>query len=415
MKVCLDAGHGIKTPGKRTPKFEDGSFIHEAEQNYKIMEKVSDHLVRNGIEVACTNKDIQYDMPLRKRASIEKKAKVDMFVSIHKNASRGTWQTYAKGIETFVHKKGFGAERIAKIIHKHLINDTNMMDRGITEGYRYINGKPIYVLKETDSPAILLELGFMDFKPEAEQMKSTKWHDKYAKAIAKGICEHFGVQFKDIDLTPIISKPTATLEQMKQWAVNKKVSQEFINLASMYYTMAHEIGINPVMAYAQCAHETGFLYKIPSAAGLDTSYHNPCGLKITQGGGDHQASAHKRFLSWEDGISAHLDHLALYAGVSGYPKKNTLDPRHSSWIFGKAKYVESLSGNWAPSKSYASKFLRYMKEIEKTVVVPVVNEELEKATLKIKVLEAEKTELLIQNAELQETINQIKVLTERWK
>lgn len=188
--------------------------------------------------------------------------------------------------------------------------------------------------------------------------------------------------------TPIISESTASIEQMKQWARNKKASEEFVRLADMYYTMAQKIGINPVMAYAQFAHETGYLYKIPSSAGLDASYHNPCGLKTTKGGGDYQASAHTRFKSWEDGISAHLDHIALYAGVVGYPRKDTLDPRHFSWIFGRAKYIEDLSGKWAPSKSYATKILKFMTEIQDTKV-DIASKELEKARDRIKQLEEE--------------------------
>ena len=57
MKVCLDAGHANKTPGKRTP---DG--VHESEQNYYIMFKLAEYLELNGFEVCFTNTDINYDI-----------------------------------------------------------------------------------------------------------------------------------------------------------------------------------------------------------------------------------------------------------------------------------------------------------------------------------------------------------------
>ena len=184
VKVCLDAGHANITPGKRTP---DG--VHESEQNYPIMFKVAEYLKLNGLEVCFTNTDINYDMSLRRRVEMEKNSKADIFVSIHKNACIGKWQTTAKGIESYVVFKGGRAEKLANCIHKHLIKDTKMKDRGVKT-------MELYVCKYTNAPAVLVELGFMDYKEEAKQMKDPVWHDRYAKAITKGICEYFGISVK---------------------------------------------------------------------------------------------------------------------------------------------------------------------------------------------------------------------------
>ena len=180
MKICLDAGHGLYTLGKRSP-----NGTKEAEQNYPIMIKIVEYLKLNGIDVVCTNTDIKNDMSLQDRVKKANASKSDVFISIHKNAITGTWQDKAKGIESFVYKKGANAEKLANKIHKNLIADTKMQDRKVKEAN-------FYVLKNTSMPAVLLELGFMDFKIEAEQMKNPEWHDKYAIAITKGICEYFG-------------------------------------------------------------------------------------------------------------------------------------------------------------------------------------------------------------------------------
>ena len=77
---------------------------------------------------------------------------------------------------------------------------------------------------------------------------------------------------------------------------------------------------------------------------------------------------HHRFDSWEDGIDAHLDHLALYAGFFGYPKKKseTKDPRHYKFIFGRALTVKDLGGNgrWAPSPTYGLEIAEMVKGLE---------------------------------------------------
>ena len=85
---------------------------------------------------------------------------------------------------------------------------------------------------------------------------------------------------------------------------------------------------------------------------IDASFHNPCGLKIPRGGGNFDADAHQRFPTWAQGIIAHIDHLALYAGALSYPRTDTPDPRHVASLLGKAKTVEALGGKWAPAADY---------------------------------------------------------------
>lgn len=210
MKVCLDAGHANTTPGKRTPKFDDGTFIHEAEQNYPIMFKVADYLKFNGIEVVITNENINYDMSLKDRVKVANINNVDIFISIHKNAYKGEWQTSAKGISTYIHKKGYNAEKLADKLQAHLIKDTNMRNRGVKEWER------LYVTKYTSMPATLVELGFMDYREEAEQMKNPLWQNKFAKAITKGICEYFGkVAAFQVEIDEL-KKANSKIKKLKQ-------------------------------------------------------------------------------------------------------------------------------------------------------------------------------------------------------
>ena len=192
IKICLDAGHGLYTAGKRTPAFSDGSTIKEAEQNYPIMFKLGQYLKLNGFDVVYTNSDIKYDMSLKERVDVSNKANADLFISLHKDAITGKWQTTASGIGAYIYKTGGNAEKVAKLIQTKLIKDTGSKDRGIkTDNF--------YVIKYTNAPAVLLELGFMDYMEEAKQMKDSVWHDRYAKAIANGICEYYNVKFIDAD------------------------------------------------------------------------------------------------------------------------------------------------------------------------------------------------------------------------
>ncbi|MCF8010846.1 MAG: glucosaminidase domain-containing protein [Clostridiales bacterium] len=162
--------------------------------------------------------------------------------------------------------------------------------------------------------------------------------------------------------TPIISSAKIGVKQAQQWAKSRGASDVFIELAELYWELVDSHGgVNPAGAYAQAAKETGF-GKFNGV--VSENYKNPCGMKIHEGGANNDPGAHQKFNTWEDGVAAHLDHLALYAGAPGYPKNVTTDPRHFSVIKGRASSFEELGGNWAPSGEYGESLVkRYLNPL----------------------------------------------------
>ena len=185
-----------------------------------------------------------------------------------------------------------------------------------------------------------------------------------------------GTSSRAIGNVNIISTVDTSLERVEAWARSKNATETFVGLAKLYKKYAElRGGVNWVVAYVQAAKETGY-GKFGGV--LDESYHNPCGLKNPEAGDDYDAGAHKKFDNWEQGVLAHLDHLALYAAADGFPKtsylKNwkdeplaeneTYDPRHVGWfgttggILGKAKDVLGLTGSWASDPNYGIELFR---------------------------------------------------------
>ncbi len=154
-----------------------------------------------------------------------------------------------------------------------------------------------------------------------------------------------------------------SIEQMKEWARLRAADPLFIDLAPVFYEIAVNTGIDPAVIYAQSAKETDFMR---FTGVLDASFKNPCGMKVTAGGGDYDRDAHMRFASWEEGIQAQADHLALYAGLAGYPKAGSPDPRHFPFLFGTAPTLEDLNGKWAPSKIYGKTIVWFVNEMVDT-------------------------------------------------
>lgn len=151
--------------------------------------------------------------------------------------------------------------------------------------------------------------------------------------------------------TPILGSASSTPAAASSWARANGATPTFARLAPIYWQVATARGVRPEVAYALSAKETGF----GNFGGvLDPSFKNVCGLKVTSGGGNYDPNAHKRFPSWRAGIAACVDHLALYAGQQGYPKRSTPDPRHFSFLAGRAPTVEALGGKWAPAPSYGT-------------------------------------------------------------
>lgn len=207
---------------------------------------------------------------------------------------------------------------------------------------------------------------------------------------------------KEEQKTNIIGKAEVSKEKMMAWAKNKNNNEEYLFVMDLAWEMAEHLGIRPDVVCCQISKETGYLYKNGSAAGLDASFHNPCGLKITQGGGDYVASAHMKFPSWEHGILAYLDHLSLYIGLEGYPleKDYTLDPRHFPYLKGTAKYVEDLGGKWCPNVEYGKDIVRMVNEIKGNEIKEEIKEE-----VKEEVKENEKKENEIKGGEKMLPIN----------
>ena len=184
-------------------------------------------------------------------------------------------------------------------------------------------------------------------------------------------------------MTNICGKSEITYVQIEEFIKSIKTANKLaLELLPIFWKAAEKNGIKIEILYSQALLETGYFN---FGGVLNASYHNTCGLKITKGGGDKNANAHMRFKTWEDGIQAHADHLALYAGAPKFPKYSpncashlnekykangtTQDPRHFTYLYGCCKTVEGLSGTWATNKKYAEDLKKIIKQIQNTKVV----------------------------------------------
>lgn len=185
--IAIDNGHGINTPGKRTPKMDNGRMIHEWEFNHPTAKKLNVALKRCGFRTLMVS-DTSADTKLQTRTQRANAANADAFCSIHYNAYRSRWGTHG-GIETLYAQGSSAGKRMAELVQKELISATGLRNRGAKARNN------LWVLNQTKMPAILPECGFMDNKSEAALMLDNGYQTKVAEAITKGICAYFGVKY----------------------------------------------------------------------------------------------------------------------------------------------------------------------------------------------------------------------------
>jgi len=141
--ILFDYGHGGSDPGA-----VNGSR-KEAVDVLKLGQAVAQVVRAAGVTVDETRTGDQA-LTLADRSNLERKKKYDYFLSFHRNAFA---DANAHGAETFVYSSNSKAMPLAKGIQKAMVA-CGFRDRGVKTAN-------FHVLRETRSPAVLLEVGFI--------------------------------------------------------------------------------------------------------------------------------------------------------------------------------------------------------------------------------------------------------------
>lgn len=181
VKIAIDAGHGINTPGKRTP---------DGEREWSFNNKV----VLAAIEKLKSYKNVQIlrlddptgnrDVPLSERTNKANAWGADVLVSAHHNALTGVWGSHG-GVETFTQPGSSKASvEIAKIIQPRITKAMGLRDRGCKTSN-------LHMTRASKMPAILTEGGFMDSTTDIAALRSDANLKAQGVAIADGLAEYF--------------------------------------------------------------------------------------------------------------------------------------------------------------------------------------------------------------------------------
>ncbi|MDR1459388.1 MAG: N-acetylmuramoyl-L-alanine amidase [Bacteroidales bacterium] len=178
MKILIDNGHGENTPGKRSPKWADGTQLFEWQYTREIAQRVEAELRKHGIDVERIVKE-SVDIPLSERCkranAIAAKAGVKncLLVSIHNNAATGT----ARGWEIHTYlKSSKAADDYATVFWNEA---KNILPQGTKMRRSSPQEPPAWksnfaILRDTVCPAVLTENLFMDNPEDCRYLLSNE-------------------------------------------------------------------------------------------------------------------------------------------------------------------------------------------------------------------------------------------------
>lgn len=172
ITIFLDEGHYDGCPGKRSPKFEDGSQFFEWKYCRELGKRIKEECDALGIKcIRTTNRDVETSLTERAEhinnlfRREKKLGRSALLISLHANAaSNGRWGK-ATGWEVFTTERTTNSDKFANIlceIFPSIFPDKKL--RGHKE-------KDFTLLYRVNCPCVLTENFFYDNKEECLWMQ----------------------------------------------------------------------------------------------------------------------------------------------------------------------------------------------------------------------------------------------------
>lgn len=176
--VVVDAGHGGIDGGAVGTK----SKVPEAGLNLSVALLVEQKLRESGIDVSMTRTDEnaladgkKADMQARKK--IMNRDGVDVVVSIHMNRFKDPG---AKGAMAFYMPDSQEGQKLAELVLSAVCEETGQNPRKPQKAN-------FFILRESLSPAVLVECGFLSNAAEEQKLLDESYQELLANGIVKGV------------------------------------------------------------------------------------------------------------------------------------------------------------------------------------------------------------------------------------
>lgn len=173
--ICIDAGHGGRDPGAR-----GAGGLWEKDLTLQMALEAARALEAAGANVIMTRSGDVY-RSLDERYDLANARRVDLFISIHCNSMPRA--NMASGTQTYY---CHGASlALAEAMHPHIVDAMGGSDRGI-------HSRRFAVVRHTEMPAVLLEVGYINHSDDAQKLSDPQYQRTIGEAICMGLIRYFG-------------------------------------------------------------------------------------------------------------------------------------------------------------------------------------------------------------------------------
>lgn len=185
IKIYIDQGHNPVNPNAGA----EGNGIREQDVVYTIGQELATLLrndnrfdVRLSRPTPNTQLGVSNTTSLAARVNDANSWGADYFISLHTNASD---ISSASGSEAFVYSRNSEGFVLGERILYWLNNITGLANRGVFV-------RPgLYILRKTQMPSVLVELGFITNYYDANLMNTRP--DLFARGVYYGLLDYFGL------------------------------------------------------------------------------------------------------------------------------------------------------------------------------------------------------------------------------
>lgn len=173
LLVVVDAGHGGKDQGTC-----EGDIL-EKDINLAVAKMLAEYLTESGADVILTRREDE-KMDLEERAKLANRENADLFISIHCNYYEDSEEI--RGLECYYKEDSTEGRELAERIAGKFDGVDEVENRGTkTADYR--------VLRKTDMPAVLVELGYLSNGEECGKLADKEYQKLLARKIAEAVLE----------------------------------------------------------------------------------------------------------------------------------------------------------------------------------------------------------------------------------
>ena len=190
--IVIDAGHGLPDGGAVS---ENGTV--EQGLNLDIAKRLQHMLEQSGAYVLMTRADENsvadnLDTKIREikrsdlkfRKSLRDRSGSDAFISIHMNKFE---QSKYKGAQVFYSKTPVNSKLLGNCLQNSLIEIADPDNKRVAKEA----DNSIFILKNSDTPSVIVECGFISNAEEEAKLNSEEYREKLAYSIYNGICSYF--------------------------------------------------------------------------------------------------------------------------------------------------------------------------------------------------------------------------------